>query len=105
MACVHSCPVMIKITTSMRDFVADDMCYELAARLTNIKFYEKCVIDEIECMRQSAIKLTSLSLTSRGEKAPKSLNFMTIIKTLKSHFNAGTEESKANANHNELCPL
>ena len=63
MVCVNSCPAMIKITTSMCDFVADDIYYKLAAHLTNVKIYEKCNLDQIECMRQSVMTLTSASLT------------------------------------------
>ena len=71
MVCMHACPDIIKITTLMCDFVANDLFYELAAHLTNIKVYEKYNSDEIECMRKSVITLASVALTSRGEKAPK----------------------------------
>ena len=58
MVCAHACPAIIKIATLMCQFVADDMCYDLAVHLTNIKFYDKCNLDQIECMRQSVITLT-----------------------------------------------
>ena len=56
-------------------------------------------------MRQSVITLSSVSLTSSGEKTKESLNSMTIIETLQTCFNVGTEKPKTNATHNGLCPL
>ena len=58
MVCIHARPAIIKITILMCDFVADDLCYELDAHLTNIKVCEKWNIDQIECMRQLVITLT-----------------------------------------------
>ena len=46
MACVHTCPDLIKITALSCDFIADDLCYELATHLTNAKVHEKYNSDE-----------------------------------------------------------
>ena len=83
--CVHAFPAIIKITALMCNFVADSLCYELAAHSTNTNVYEKYNSDEIEWISQSVITLASVALTPRGEKAPKSLNSMTIIEILKSY--------------------
>ena len=34
MICVHTCPAIIKITTLLYDFIAENLCYKLCSELT-----------------------------------------------------------------------
>ena len=67
LVCVCTYPAIIKIAALLCDFIADNLCHELSAHLINIEVNYKHDSDEIECMRQSVITLTSVALTSRGE--------------------------------------
>jgi len=105
MICVHICPAIMKITTLLCDFMAEDLCYELCSELTKKPTYDTYEENEMNQMRKSIITLSSIALTSRGKKVSDNLSSLSIIEILQSYFNVGTEKSKASTTYNGLCPL
>ena len=105
MNCVHVCPATLKLTSLLRDYLADDTRSELAAKLTQKKCCGMFSHDDKASMKESLMKLSTVALMSRNHKSLPNLKKKSMFDVLKQHFNVGTEKPKATKVYDGSYPL
>ena len=94
MVCMHVLPNFMKLSILLFDFLADDVCFELASIWRRNNGNVTCSDEKNILIKECFITLASVGLTSRNEEVPNNLHEKSTPEILNTNFNVGTKKSR-----------
>ena len=85
-------PMCVKVRLILCDFLVEDTCYKLGAKLTQKRFYDTFTEEQLSSIKSSMIPLATVALTCRNSDAAQNFNGISLLEILKTCFNVGTEK-------------
>ena len=105
MVCMHTCPCIMKLSMILIDCLSDDLCYELASKISKKDYYDKHDDLQKKSIEDSLKTLASVGIISRGETPDDNMSKMKTTGILKAHFNSETERMKQPYSANYVSQL
>ena len=94
MICIHIFSSIMKITMILLDYLAEDLCYELASIWKNVDLTNEYDTEDLKKVTTAVCILASVAYSSKGDLIMDDLTSLSIMEILIKHFSVGTERTK-----------
>ena len=92
MVCVHVCPAIMKLTMLLCDYLAEDICFEIAVMwriAENVGVYSQ---QDLKSIHRSLVLLCSVALPLSGHDVSRELNMLDVGEICEKIFQRGDRE-------------